>query len=313
MDNVTHSLVGWTLGETGLKRKSRKGLAALILGANMPDIDVFLGWVPWGPLATHRGWTHSLVGGVLLMPPLLAGLLWGLDRWQVRRGQRFRSGLEMHFGWLMALSYLGTLTHPLLDWQTSYAIQLFTPFDRRWYHTDTLFILDPWIWLGLGTAIWMSRRRERARARNWGRPAFVAAVGLIAYVGANGALTTALRNGLKDDAPDMVVMSPPPVMFWQRELILRWGHLISRAHYDPFGPPPVVSNPINDGMDNPVARRALLRPEMLSFRRWSIMPMARVARGRCHTLIQLQDARFGNPGEGRLGRAILLPTGAPGC
>ncbi|MEO6153211.1 MAG: hypothetical protein ABIT09_12700 [Croceibacterium sp.] len=46
MDNLTHSLVGWTLGQTGLKRKSRKGFGALILGANMPDIDVFLGWVP---------------------------------------------------------------------------------------------------------------------------------------------------------------------------------------------------------------------------------------------------------------------------
>ena len=96
----------------------------------MPDIDVFFGWVPWAPLATHRGFTHSLVGGVLLMPPLLAGLLWLLDRWQVRRGAEFRSGLAMHFGWLVALSYLGTLTHPLLDWQTTYAVQLFSPFER---------------------------------------------------------------------------------------------------------------------------------------------------------------------------------------
>ena len=73
MDNLTHSLAGWALGQTGLKPQTRKGLAALILGANMPDIDVFFGWVPWAPLATHRGFTHGLVGGVLLMPPLLAG------------------------------------------------------------------------------------------------------------------------------------------------------------------------------------------------------------------------------------------------
>ena len=131
MDNITHSLVGWTLGQTGLKRKTRKGLAALILGANAPDIDVFLGWVPWAPLATHRGFTHSFFGGVLILPPMLAGLLWWLDRWQVRRGSMFKSGLEMHFGWLLLLAYIGCITHPLLDWQTSYAIQLFTPFDKR--------------------------------------------------------------------------------------------------------------------------------------------------------------------------------------
>ncbi|MGZ5792554.1 MAG: metal-dependent hydrolase, partial [Croceibacterium sp.] len=129
MDNITHSLVGWTLGQTGLKRKTRKGLAALILGANAPDLDVFLGWVPWPSLATHRGLTHSFFGGVLVLPPMLAGLLWLLDRWQVRRGQTFKSGLPLHFGWLVALSYIGCVTHPLLDWQTSYAIQLFAPFD----------------------------------------------------------------------------------------------------------------------------------------------------------------------------------------
>ncbi len=67
-------MAGWVLGQAGLKTKSRKGLAALILGANMPDIDVFFGWVPWEPLATHRGFTHGLIGGVLLMPPLLAAL-----------------------------------------------------------------------------------------------------------------------------------------------------------------------------------------------------------------------------------------------
>ena len=33
MDNLTHSMAGWALGQAGLKTKTRKGLAALILGA----------------------------------------------------------------------------------------------------------------------------------------------------------------------------------------------------------------------------------------------------------------------------------------
>jgi len=135
LDNLTHSLVGWTLGQAGLKTKSRKGLAALILGANMPDIDVFLGHAPWDPLAIHRGFTHGLFGGVLVMPPILAGLLWLLDRWQVKRGAAFRSGLAMHFGWLVALSYIGTLSHPLLDMCTNggSGIPLFWPLDDERY------------------------------------------------------------------------------------------------------------------------------------------------------------------------------------
>src|SRR4029078_9749273 len=99
-------MAGWALGQAGLQTKARKGLAALILAANMPDIDVFFGNAPWDPLAIHRGFTHGLVGGVLLMPPVLAGLLLLLDKWQVGRRTEFKSGLAMRFGWLVALSYL---------------------------------------------------------------------------------------------------------------------------------------------------------------------------------------------------------------
>ena len=103
MDNLTHSLAGWALGQAGLKTQTRKGLAALILAANMPDIDVFLGWVPWEPLAMHRGFTHGLAGGIVVMPPMLAALLWLLACWQVRRGKSFKSGLPMRWPWLVAL------------------------------------------------------------------------------------------------------------------------------------------------------------------------------------------------------------------
>ena len=88
-------MAGWALGQAVLKTATRKGLAALILGANMPDVDVFFGNAPWDPLAIHRGFTHGLVGGVLVMPPILAGLLWLLDRSQLSRGVTFKSGLPM--------------------------------------------------------------------------------------------------------------------------------------------------------------------------------------------------------------------------
>ena len=322
MDNITHSLVGWTLGQTGLKRKSRKGLAALILGANAPDIDVFLGWAPWAPLATHRGWTHSFFGGVLVLPLGLAVLLWLLDQWQAKRGQTFKSGLEMRFGWLVALAYIGCLTHPLLDWQTSYAIQLFTPFDKRWYHNDSLFIVDPWIWLGLGFAIWLSRRREARGTGDRGRPAVAAAIALLFYITANGALTAhAYEVPLKfapHARPDVMIASPPPLAFWRRNLIWRQQHAIWRGDYDPFVSFDALadySGPIADGMTDPLARHALASDRRLArFARWSILPMASVERQRCYVRVNFQDARFGGrPGTGRLGQSVALPTGAPNC
>mgnify|MGYP001556111402 CR=1 FL=1 len=322
MDNITHSLVGWTLGQTGLKRKTRKGLAALILGANAPDIDVFLGWVPWPSLATHRGLTHSFFGGGLKLPPRLAGLLWLLDRWQAKRGQTFKSGLPMHFGWLVALSYIGCITHPLLDWQTSYAIQLFAPLSNRWYHNDSLFIADVWIWLGLGFAIWLSKRREKRGQGDWRRPAMAASAALLAYISANGALTAhAYAVPVKSAPharPDVMVASPVPVLFWRRNLVWREKHAIWQGDYDPFVSFSALTDyaaPMPDGLTGPLARRVLLTsPELAHYRRWSILPMASVERQRCQLRVYFQDARFGfRPARGRLGQSVTLATGAPGC
>jgi len=321
MDNLTHSLAGWALGQTGLKTKTRKGLAALILGANMPDLDVFFGWVSWAPLSTHRGFTHSLVGGSVLMPPLLAGLLWLLDRWQLSRGQSFRSGLPMRFAWLVALSYLGALTHPILDMQTTYSVQLLSPFKSIWFHSETLFIIDIWIWIGLGTAVWLSRKREKA-GRQWHRPAIAGLAGVCLYVLMNGAISLMSRAALAatppHPRPDILFTSEQPVFFWKRTLIWRQDQRIGRASYDPlrslmtvFDPAPLVP----DNMSDPLVRRAMTaNRDVVRFMRWSTMPMARIERGRCTATVLFSDARFGEPKPGdRFLREVTLPLEEEGC
>ena len=115
MDNLTHSLVGALIGQTGLKRKTGLAMPALIIGANIPDIDascVLL--VDMHHLALRRGITHGPIAWIVL-PLLLAGGLWWFDRWQARRGKRPAGRAPVHFGWLFALSLIGCLTHPALD------------------------------------------------------------------------------------------------------------------------------------------------------------------------------------------------------
>lgn len=321
MDNLTHSLAGWALGQTGLKTKTRKGLAALILGANMPDLDVFFGWVSWAPLSTHRGFTHSLVGGSVLMPPLLAGLLWLLDRWQLSRGRTFRSGLPMHAGWLLALAYLGAFTHPLLDLQTTYAVQLLSPFETLWFHTETLFIIDIWIWMGLGFAIWLSRKREKTGGQ-WRRPAIAGLIGLCAYVSANGAISLFSRSALiatpPYPQPDILFAGEQPALFWKRTLIWRQDGMIGRASYDPLRSLTAVFNPqppVPDNMSDPLVRRAMsANRDIVRFMRWSTMPMAHIERGRCTATVLFSDARFGEPRPGdRFLRQVTLPVAGEGC
>ena len=218
MDNLTHSLAGWALGQAGLKQKSRKGLAALILGANAPDIDVFLFWVPWEPLATHRGFTHSLIGGVLILPAMLWGLLMLLDRWQVARGTTFKSGLALDPKWLLALCYIGAITHPLLDLQTTYAVQLFSPLTGRWFHSDSLFIIDVWLWSLLGLTIAWTRMREKQRRPGWGRPVQGALAVAVAYIGLNIELSERATAEVRARHPKATTIfaSPEPVKSWQR-------------------------------------------------------------------------------------------------
>ena len=83
----------------------------------------------------------------------------------------------MRFVWLVALSYIGAITHPLLDLQNTYAVQLLSPLSDIWFHNDALFIIDVWVWTALAFAIWLSRRQEavaraggarrRSRWRGW--------------------------------------------------------------------------------------------------------------------------------------------------
>ena len=68
------------------------------------------------------------------------------------------SALQVSIIMGLLLSYLGVLTHVALDWLNTYGVRLLMPFDRRWFYGDTLFIIDPWLWLALGGGVWLARR-----------------------------------------------------------------------------------------------------------------------------------------------------------
>jgi inner membrane protein len=316
MDNLTHSLVGWALAETGLKRRTRKGLAACVLAANMPDIDVFFGWSAWEPLATHRGFTHGLVGGVLLMPPLLAALLILIDRWQVRRGKVFGDAPALHAGWLAALSYLGALTHPLLDLQNVYAVQLFSLASTRWFHTDGLFIVSPWLLAILGVGIWLSRRRRQ------GRPAQIALVAAMAFIAINIGVSLqayrAVRSGAGLADNDRIFASPEPIAFWRRDMIWRQSGQITFARYDPLNDLNRLAEqrrPVRDNMTLPVVRQAAeITAETRKFLAWSQMPIASVVYTRCAAIVTFGDARFSGPALSRNFNVVAtVPMAVAGC
>lgn len=231
MDNLTHSLVGAVLGQAGLKRTTGLAMPALIIGANLPDVDAacFFWLEGTEHLAFRRGITHG-PPALVLLPLILAGLLWGFDRWQTNRGTRPEGRLPVRFGWLYGLAFIGCLAHPALDWLNVYGIRLLEPFSSQWFYGDTLFIIDVWLWAVLIGSIWWSRRREK-RGAEWMRPARVGIVVMLAYIGVNWAISHIERGRVAETLPYLecseaaticdwtVIASPMAIMPWQREMI----------------------------------------------------------------------------------------------
>ncbi|WP_310534462.1 metal-dependent hydrolase [Novosphingobium sp.] len=304
MDNLTHSLIGAALGQAGLKRKTGLAMPALIIAANLPDIDAPCALYGVESLAMRRGITHGPIALVLL-PLVLAGLLIAFDRWQARRGTRPEKRLPVHAGWLVALCYIGILTHPFFDWLNSYGIRLLEPFSHRWFYGDALFIVDPWILAMLGAGIWLSRRRERAQKPKASAPARVGAYGVMAYVGVNLAITW-------DLAPQPIsyvektVANPVPIAFWKRDRLTRTvenergSQIVSisgdQGQVSDFGPINMSDPRIAEWSKNDPAAKAFLF--------WSRMPVAELHDDH----ITLRDQRFlGSPASGQFTVTLRKP------
>jgi inner membrane protein len=275
MDNITHSLAGALLGQLGLKRTSRFGMAACILGANAPDIDVFAPLLfDVDNIAFHRGPTHALWA-----PPLQAaaivGLLWLLDRlWRRSDAAPFRTGP------LFMAALLATFSHPFLDWLTTYAVNLFVPFERGWYSANAIFIIDLVYWLLLVGGIWLTARRERRGIPKPSRPAWIAGGLLLAYIAGNVALSmvaerrTAQALRARGIEPTLIVASPPPLAFWNRTMAWRSARTWGSGSYRPFGGLTLADEALPLNLDAPrLLERIATDRRVRSFLYWSRMPV----------------------------------------
>ncbi len=280
MDNLTHSLVGAVIGQAGLKRLSGLGLPTLIIAANIPDIDA--GCTVYGveSLAMRRGITHGPIA-MLVLPLLLTGAMLAWDRWQVMRGTRPVERPEVKPLALFLLALVGTLSHPAFDWLNTYGVRLLEPFSHRWFYGDSIFIIDLWMWIGLGLSVWLSRRREKHEQPTWARPAQLGGAAVLIYIAFNIGLswnveeraTEALsRMGIKNA---LVVASPPPVRFWQRDIFWRDATSRGSGAYTLLGGLQLSHDRFPLGMDaGPIGPAAAQRADVAAFLFWARMPFA---------------------------------------
>ncbi len=189
MFNSTHTLAGFALAESGLKRWSPYATWTAVIAANLPDIDIVTqvaGTASY--IEHHRGITHAAVS-IPLLSLLLAAVMYKISQ---NRG-RNDVPLQKHF----AVAFIAMATHPLLDWTNTYGVLPFLPFDRTWFYGDTLFIIEPYLDLILLAGILLSRRRKNPRL------ALVAVLAAFGYIGIRVESREIARRQLAQFSRDM--------------------------------------------------------------------------------------------------------------
>ena len=147
MDNLTHTLIGLIAGESvarttrarepGLAPETRRVLfvALAAIGGNLPDLDLVYSYrgVPHDSHAKlsyvlqHRGYTHTVLGCLILTLLLYAGAeLWlRYRRLELTRRDRLE---------LAGMSMFGTFLHLGMDFLNSYGVHPFWPVKNGWFY-----------------------------------------------------------------------------------------------------------------------------------------------------------------------------------
>lgn len=149
MDPVSHVIFGRTL--IALDRRGRLGagaIAAAVLGALSPDIDVLAVWKGWDVyLRVHEIGTHSILGSVAM------GSASGTLVYVLTRGARC--------GALVLAGSAGALSHVAFDLVSGAHIRLGWPFLPWRASLPLVAMADPWLIAICATgalALWILRR-----------------------------------------------------------------------------------------------------------------------------------------------------------
>ena len=213
MDPITHGLAGATLGHLGFKRKA--AFLVILLSALAPDIDYVTRL--WGAdifLRYHRGITHGILA--LFLVPLIIGLVFG-----------YKKGFFYYF----FVAFLSYSAHLFMDLTTQYGTRILSPLDWEQYSLDLMFIIDPYVTIGLLLSVILCRiNKQKATLL-----AMITAVLLVAYTGSRYYLHGKTKEFLKEkiDA-NTYKLCPLPNDFLRWWFVIRSGNEFKVGFADLF-------------------------------------------------------------------------------
>ena len=315
IDPVCHTLVGAGLARSGLARRTAWGTITLLIGANLPDVDVLAYW--WGPgadLAFRRGWTHGVLA-LALWPFLLTGAMLLLDR-AIRRLRRASLPSGVLPGQVILLSCVSIWSHPALDTLNTYGVRWLMPFSGRWFYGDTLFIVDPWVWLALGLGVALSRLRAStrpARVALWLAFGYAAAMAVGAVAARR--IARAEMTAVSGEPVRRLLVSPAPVNPFRRRVVAELEKVYRTGEFDWLTDPHLDRASIRvypkGPTDYAAVRSAANSTLGRRFLGWARFPAFRVEkRGDGRATVHIVDLRYADrPGVGF--GAVSIPVTEP--
>ena len=152
---------------------------------------------------------------------------------------------------LLILSWVAVLSHPILDTLNTYGVRWLMPFSEEWFYGDTLFIVDPWVWLVLGIGVLSSVRRQKKNRPSPGAPAgqalglvttYVAAMALSAW-GARRTVLQEIATGFAEPA-ERAMVGPVPFNPFVRAFVVEQGEHYRVGTFRWLTTPPVDLNAV---------------------------------------------------------------------
>ena len=300
--------MGAALGGAGLRQRSRFGSAALMIAANVPDVDVLVFASDIPPVSFRRGWTHGVIGQ-LLLPILVTGVLVAVDRLR-KRPVDGAHGPPLRAGWLLALSYIGLYSHLAMDLLNNYGVRVLAPFDWRWFYGDAVFIIDPWLWLALGVSVWFARKGRPRPARRALGLAVVYMVAMLASARLAREMVLTTWQSERGIRPMGVMVGPEPITPFTRDVIVDAGDHYETGTFRWWPRGLVLDGAVIPKNDRTLeaARARQVSSDIRAFLVWSRFPFWTLEPAPHGTRVTVRDVRF----SGRAGFSYTVVVPASG-
>lgn len=160
MDSLTHIALGACVGEAFFDKKI--GKKALLWGAlanSLPDIDFVSGlWMNTTEgLLAHRGFTHSLLFMVLIVPAL------------AMLAQRLHRTMHVSFKSWMLFFGIEIFLHLFIDVYNNYGVGLLEPFSHQRFSFNAIYVADPFFSIipGIACVVLLFAHIQHKRRKQW--------------------------------------------------------------------------------------------------------------------------------------------------